>query len=62
MNTLHLSLKKKWYDMIEKDRKTEEYHEIKEEAVQHLLNGGTFEWTTFDNKMEAKCHKTRLYE
>lgn len=61
MNTLHLSLKKKWYDMIEKDRKTEEYHEIKEEDVQHL-NGGTFEWTTFNNKMEEKCHKTRLYE
>lgn len=27
-----------------------------------LLNGGTFEWATFDNKVDAECHKTRLYE
>lgn len=27
-----------------------------------LLNGGTFEWATFDNKVDAECHKTRLFE
>jgi hypothetical protein len=29
MNTLHLTLKKKWFDMIASGEKTEEYREIK---------------------------------
>lgn len=29
MKTLHLTLKKKWYDMIESGEKSEEYREIK---------------------------------
>ena len=29
MNTLHLTLKKKWFDMILSGKKTEEYREIK---------------------------------
>lgn len=29
MKTLHLSLKKEWYEMIESGVKTEEYREIK---------------------------------
>ena len=29
MNTLHLTLKKKWFDMILSDEKTEEYRDIK---------------------------------
>ena len=29
MNTLHLTLKKKWFDMILSGEKTEEYREIK---------------------------------
>lgn len=30
MKTLHLPLKKEWYEMIERGEKTEEYREIKE--------------------------------
>lgn len=36
--TLYLSLKAKWYDMIESGEKTEEYREIKEYWYKRLTN------------------------
>lgn len=36
MKTLHLPLKKKWYEMIESGVKTEEYREIKPYWVKRL--------------------------
>ncbi len=37
MKTLHLTLKKKWFDMIASGEKTEEYREIKSYWIQRLL-------------------------
>lgn len=37
MNTLHLTLKKKWFDMIASGEKKEEYREIKEYWIKRLL-------------------------
>ena len=36
MKTLHLNLKKKWFDMILSGEKTEEYREIKEYWIKRL--------------------------
>lgn len=36
--TLHLNLKKKWFDMILSGEKTEEYREIKEHWIKQLMN------------------------
>lgn len=38
MKTLHLTLKKKWFDMIASGEKTEEYREIKPYWASRLLN------------------------
>jgi hypothetical protein len=27
-----------------------------------LLNGGTFEWETFNSEVEAECYKTLLFD
>jgi len=40
MKTLHLVLKRKWYDMIECGDKTEEYREIKSYWERRLFGGG----------------------
>lgn len=40
MKTLHLPLKKEWYDMIERGVKTEEYREIKPYWINRLLKWG----------------------
>jgi len=40
MKTLHLTLKKKWFDMIESGEKLEEYREIKPYWVQRLMGCG----------------------
>jgi hypothetical protein len=40
MRTLHLPLKKEWYEMIESGIKTEEYREIKSYWVQRLTRYG----------------------
>lgn len=37
MNTLHLTIKKKWFDMIASGEKKEEYREIKEYWIKRLL-------------------------
>lgn len=39
MKTLHLTLKKKWFDMILKGEKKEEYREIKPYWADRLLTG-----------------------
>jgi len=36
MKTLHLTLKKKWFDMISSGEKTEEYREIKDYWINRL--------------------------
>lgn len=38
MRTLHLPLKKEWYEMIERGEKTEEYREIKQHWIKPLCN------------------------
>lgn len=38
MKILHLTLKKKWFDMIESGEKTEEYREIKPYWIRRLVN------------------------
>lgn len=38
MKTLHLVLKSKWYDMIKRGEKKEEYREIKQYWANRLLN------------------------
>lgn len=40
MKTLHLPLKKEWYDMIESGVKTEEYREVKPYWINRLLKYG----------------------
>lgn len=37
MNVLHLTLKKKWFDMIASGNKTEEYRELKDYWSQRLM-------------------------
>lgn len=37
IKTLHLTLKKKWFDMIASGIKKEEYREIKQHWVEHLM-------------------------
>jgi hypothetical protein len=39
MKTLHLTLKKKWFDMIASGEKKEEYREIKKYWATRLTNG-----------------------
>lgn len=41
MKTLHLNLKKKWFDMILSGEKTEEYREIKDFWIQRLFECAT---------------------
>lgn len=48
MKTLHLTLKKKWFDMIASGEKTEEYREIKEYWNRRLL-GKTYDVVKFRN-------------
>ena len=38
MKTLHLTLKKKWFDMIASGEKTEEYREVKPYWIQRLCD------------------------
>ena len=38
MKTLHLVLKRKWFEMIASGKKTEEYREIKPYWIKRLLN------------------------
>lgn len=42
MKILHLTLKKKWFDMIASGKKKEEYREIKWFWIRRLTNIGTF--------------------
>jgi ASC-1-like (ASCH) protein len=48
MNTLHLTLKKKWLDMISSGFKKEEYREIKNFWINRLTDKQTGELKSFD--------------
>lgn len=48
MNTLHLTLKKQWFDMILSGAKTEEYREIKPYWTKRLL-GKSYDNVCFRN-------------
>lgn len=51
-NTLHLTLKKKWWNMIESGEKTEEYREIKPYWIKRLCRY----WDSLeDGATENKC-------
>ncbi|HDI3137154.1 TPA: hypothetical protein PMB18_002144 [Vibrio cholerae] len=49
MTTLHLTLKKRWYDMIYSGQKPEEYREIKPYWSRRLTNGKKFDKVQFKN-------------
>lgn len=62
MKILHLTLNKKWYDMIESGIKKEEYREIKKYWIQRLENK-IFDVVSFRNgyrpnsrKMSFECN------
>lgn len=46
MKVLHLTLKKKWFDMIASGEKKEEYREIKGYWQQRLMH---FDWVSINN-------------
>lgn len=48
MNILHLTLKKKWFDLILSGKKTEEYREIKPYWEKRLM-GKTYDKVIFRN-------------
>ena len=49
MKTLHLTLKKKWFDMILSGEKKEEYREIKEYWTNRLFEKEKFDVISFRN-------------
>ncbi len=49
MTTLHLTLKKRWYDMIYSGQKPEEYREIKPYWSRRLTSGKKFDKVQFKN-------------
>lgn len=49
MATLHLTLKKKWFDLIRSGVKTEEYREMKPYWDRRLMAGKEFDTVTFKN-------------
>lgn len=62
MNILHLTLKKRWFDMITSGEKTEEYREIKPHWDARLRIGHYFDAVSFRNgyskaapKMLVEC-------
>ncbi len=55
MKTLHLTLKKKWFDMIASGEKKEEYREIKWFWLRRLTNIGLFPPTA---RIEIECKLT----
>jgi hypothetical protein len=48
MKVLHLTLKKKWFDMIASGEKKEEYRELKGYWMKRLLNQHGDSYKTFD--------------
>jgi len=49
MKVLHLTLKKKWFDMILSGEKKEEYREIKPYWIKRLCDHSTGTWNQFEN-------------
>ncbi|EMA3788857.1 hypothetical protein U2U65_003476 [Vibrio cholerae] len=49
MATLHLTLKKKWFELIKSGHKTEEYRKIKPYWDRRLMAGKSFDTITFKN-------------
>lgn len=60
MNILHLTLKKRWFDMIERGEKPEEYREIKDYWCVRLL-GRHYDAVHFRNGY-SKNARTMLLE
>jgi hypothetical protein len=54
MNILHLTLKKKWFDLILSGKKTEEYREIKPYWEKRLM-GKTYDKVIFRNGYAANA-------
>lgn len=54
MKTLHLTLKKKWFDMIASGEKLEEYRELKQYWFDRLTNLSFYEWeeTSYSETIE----------
>lgn len=55
MKTLHLNLKKKWFDMIRTGEKPEEYREITPYYVSRLFNWKQSEYSLEEFTTEAKA-------
>lgn len=48
MKTLHLNLKRKWFDMIQSGEKKEEYREVKRHWINQLASDNGFDFKKFD--------------
>jgi len=57
MKILHLTLKKKWFDMILSGEKTEEYRSLKDYWVNRLMNKPTMKWMQNGMQMESRTRK-----
>ena len=57
MKILHLTLKKKWFDMIACGDKTEEYREIKPYWTRRLKLGHHYDAVSFRNGYSANAPK-----
>lgn len=57
MKILHLTLKKKWFDMIASGHKTEEYREIKPYWQKRLKLGYNYDAVSFRNGYSADAPK-----
>lgn len=64
MKTLHLNLKKKWFDMILSGEKKEEYRELKEYWYKRLVSNDVhyteFDTVTFKNGYAKNARKMVL--
>jgi len=63
MNTLNLTLKKKWFDMIASGEKKEEYREIKDYwAVRLLYFNEEMEWGCYDEMLSDMRSSERRHK
>jgi len=62
MKTLHLNLKRQWFDKINSDDKTEEYREIKESIVSLLFDWKKSGMTRKDFTVACRMNPSVVWE
>ena len=60
METLHLTLKKKWFNLVLSGEKKEEYREVKKHWIQRLISL-TFSKMNSDNELELILKNKEYY-